>query len=146
MKAEIKDLYGFSVSYSSISKFLNESGNYKEASITYLNVFCLYLHEGLDKMLSLDYEAEQSLNVDVVKLKTFPLIGCNYSNVSRREAIASAELRRLSTELNSAMLFFYQNYGTMCEVVWHRGEVVGNKFLEVNITCTPDRCTWNGSL
>ncbi len=78
--------------------------------------------------------------------RVFPLLPCNYKTTAKRHEIAEQEIKRLTMELNSAMLFFYKNYGTMCEVVWHKGTIINNQFLEVNVTCTPDKCNWNGSL
>jgi hypothetical protein len=59
MKADIERLYGFKVSYSSVSRFL--SGKHRECSVTYLNVFCLYLNEPFSKLIGEDYLATQEL-------------------------------------------------------------------------------------
>jgi len=60
MESDIKVRYGFDISRGAAKKYI-ENPKYVNASLSYLNVYCLYLSESLDSMLSYDYSKYSSL-------------------------------------------------------------------------------------
>lgn len=54
LKKDMFTRYGFIVSLHCITRYINNPV-YSSVAMNYLQFFCLYLHEPLDRMLSVDY-------------------------------------------------------------------------------------------
>lgn len=81
-------------------------------------------------------------SIEAAKETTIPIVEINSETVNLRESIAKEEIQKATDNLNNVLLELYYKYGCMCEVVWHKGYIKSEAFLEVNLITTPDKFNW----